>query len=75
MRTFRDDSGALWDVVAGRESWGALYAIFVPRDGGGRTIRQAPLQASGYDEAARELTDLDDGALQRLLDSSEAKQP
>lgn len=73
MRTFEDGSGARWDVVAGRESWGAIFAIFVPREASSGGIRQAPLKASGYDEAVRELRDVDVAALRALLDASEPK--
>lgn len=73
MRTFEDESGARWDVVTGRESWGAIFAIFVPRGRGGRALRQTPLRASGYEEASEELAALDDAGLRELLDRSEPK--
>lgn len=73
MKTFRDEDGTEWDVVAGRESWGAIFAIFLPRDGRRDDIRQAPLHASGYDEAARELDALDEDGLRTLLGRSEPK--
>src|SRR5688500_15051418 len=44
IREFEDCSGRVWDVVAGRESWGAIVAIFVPADGAD-SPRQAPLHA------------------------------
>lgn len=72
MRRFTDGAGREWDVVLGRESWGALLALFVPvRHNEG--ARQAPLRAAGYDEAAQELESLDHAALQALLDRSVAK--
>lgn len=71
MRRFRDRDGRAWDVVLGRESWGALYALFVP--GAGAAIRQAPLRASAYDTAQRELDGLSDPELQQLLDDSQVK--
>lgn len=71
MRRFRDSGGVEWDVVLGRESWGALLALFVPVDSSlPLPVRQAPLQASGYDAATTELDELDGAALQALLDRS-----
>lgn len=72
MRRFTDNGGAEWDVVLGRESWGMLLALFVPRGEG--PVRQTPLMASGYDAASHELNELDDAALQALLDRSSIKE-
>jgi hypothetical protein len=72
MRRFRDSEGALWDVVLGRESWGTLLALFVPVSGDA-PVRQAPLAAAGYDAAMQELEQLDDRAVQQLLDRSAIK--
>ena len=72
MRRFQDRSGAEWDVVLGRESWGSLLALFVPV-AADTAVRQAPLHANGYDAAAQELDALDDAALQALLDRSGIK--
>jgi hypothetical protein len=71
MRRFRDRHGVDWDVVLGRESWGALLALFVPA-GEGR-VRQTVLAASSYDGALQELNELDDAALQQLLERSVLK--
>lgn len=71
MRPFTDRDGARWDVVLGRESWGAIVALFVPVAGG--DVRQAPLPANGYDSAMAALDAMDDGQLQRLLDHSQPK--
>jgi len=74
MRRFTDGSGAVWDVVLGRESWGGLLALFVPVGADpDRPVRQAALRASAYDAGAHELDELDDGALQALLDGSVVK--
>ncbi|HSJ23307.1 MAG TPA: hypothetical protein VK929_01400 [Longimicrobiales bacterium] len=72
MRTFTDRDGTRWDVVLGRESWGALLALFVPASGAA-PARQALLQASAYDAAMQELDELDETALQELLDRSTVK--
>ena len=69
IREFEDGSGRLWDVVAGRESWGSIVAIFVPADGSD-SPRQAPLQADGYEEGYAELESLDERDLRRLLERS-----
>jgi hypothetical protein len=72
MRRFRDRSGVEYDVVLGRESWGSLLALFVPVQGSA-PVRQAPLQATSYDVAMQALNELDDAALQALLDRSTIK--
>lgn len=71
MRRFRDRDGRAWDVVLGRESWGALLALFVP--GGAAPVREAPLPASAYDSAQRLLDELSEAELQQLLDDSQLK--
>lgn len=74
MRRIEDDRQQEWDVVVGRESWGALYALFVPvGEPSDRTIRQALLEAAGQEAATRELQDSDAGHLLDLLRRSETK--
>jgi hypothetical protein len=70
MRRFTDASGRAWDVIAGRESWGGYVALFIPvqRD---EYLRQAPLLATGHEEASAELEALDDRRLDELLARSE----
>jgi len=77
VRTFEDDEGARWDVVVGRESWGAFFAIFVPRerdgaDAGGE-VRQVMLDADDGNEAGRTLDRMDDDELRELLRESKPK--
>ena len=67
MRRFRDRYNVEWDVVLGRESWGALCALFVPVHGSG--IRQAAWQARS-DNPGVELDELADERVQELLDRS-----
>jgi hypothetical protein len=74
VRTFADDAGRGWDVVAGRESWGAIVAIFVPRAGQAE-VRQAILEATSYGEAEAVLGALDEARLRELLRDSEPKSP
>jgi hypothetical protein len=73
MRRFEDAQGRAWDVVLGRESWGVLYALFVPA-GHQAPIRQALLRAEGYDAAQTELATLDESALMRLFEQSSVKE-
>ena len=74
MKRFRDRSGIEWDVVLGRESWGASVALFVPATDGDTVVRQAMLHASAVDSAFRELDAMGDAELQALLDRSKPKQ-
>lgn len=72
MRRFEDATGRSWEAVVGRESWGALVALFVPVGGGGQ-VREAALGAESYEAAHRELNTMDVGALRALLDRSSPK--
>lgn len=74
MRDFTDEAGRRWQVVVGRESWGAIFAIFVPR-GHDAPPRQAPMRASGYGAANEELGRLTEEDLRGMLASSEPKTP
>jgi hypothetical protein len=72
VKRFQDRDGVEWEVVAGRESWGAIVALFVPtRDG--PALRQAPLPAAGYGEATTLLDQMTPESLQELLDGSDPK--
>jgi hypothetical protein len=73
MKRFTDRHGHDWDVVLGRESWGAQLALFVPLGVPDRPVRQAMLGTSAADSAMLELERLDDTALQQLLDRSTIK--
>lgn len=72
MRRFEDAAGRGWDVVLGRESWGALYALFVPA-GHAAVMRQSLLRAVSHDAAQQELDEMTDESLQRLFDRSSLK--
>ena len=72
MRRFADRDGGEWEVVAGRESWGAIVALFIPTTDGVE-IRQAPLSGSGYDTAAAELDRMSEHDLRALLERSNPK--
>jgi hypothetical protein len=73
MRRFEDADGRRWDVVLGRESWGALYALFVPA-GHDSPIRQAMLDAAGYDAGQRELEELGADELASLFSRAAVKE-
>lgn len=75
MRRFVDEEGGTWDVVLGRESWGALYALFVPA-GPGHTgpVLQALLRSVGYDAAYAELMDADEARIADLFRSATPKE-
>lgn len=74
MRRIEDERKQGWDVVVGRESWGAFYALFVPvGEPSDRPIRQALLEAAGQEAATRELQDSDTEHLLDLLRHSETK--
>ena len=72
MRRFRDTSGRQWDVLLGRESWGANVALFVPVDDS--AVRQTVLTAVAVEDAQQELDALDEAGLQALLDRSAEKE-
>jgi hypothetical protein len=66
MRRFTDSRGRTWDVVSGRESWGGFVALFIPLQGD-EYLRQAPLLASGHEQANAELDAMDERAIGELL--------
>lgn len=72
MRRFADAEGRVWEVVAGRESWGALFAIFIPVESG-PDLRQTPLPAQSYEEATLAFDAMSDAELLELLDRSVPK--
>lgn len=73
MRQLQDDRDRSWDVVVGRESWGAFFAIFVPR-GHDAAIRQTSLDAGDRADAAREVDGMDREELLELLRKSRPKE-
>ena len=72
MRRLDGEDGRVWDVVLGRESWGSIFAIFVPFEAGA-SARQAPLRSRDLREASRELDEMDLPALRDLLKRSVPK--
>jgi hypothetical protein len=74
MRRFTDAAGRPWDVVVGRESWGTLYALFIPAGvGRAESIRQALLRSESYEGAQLELDGCEEATLARLFEQSEPK--
>lgn len=72
MRRFVDGHGRPWDAVVGRESWGALFAIFIPVEAG-PPVSQTALPASSYEEAVTLFDTIDDTGLRALLERSAPK--
>jgi hypothetical protein len=62
MRHFQDQGGTTWDVVLGRESWGASVALFVPPAASGKPVRQTQLAAVAHDQAAPDQESMDEAA-------------
>lgn len=73
MRRYTDPRGRSWDVVVGRESFGALYALFVPSGETRAETRQTLLEADSQAAAQQEVADMSDDALNTLFDRSEPK--
>lgn len=68
MRLIEDGEGRSWDVMVGRESWGALALIFSLR--GDNENRTVPIAAETLRDAERELADLTDDELRLRLAES-----
>ena len=73
MRRFVDREDRTWDVVVGRESYGALYALFVPAAGNPAEMRQALLGAESRGGADSELDAFSQEELEGLLQRSDPK--
>ena len=58
----------------GRESFGALFALFVPAAGNPAGMRQTLLQADSRGAAQSELDGLQDEELEALLQRSDPKE-
>lgn len=73
MRRFEDPRGRTWDVIVGRESFGALYALFVPSGETRAETRQTLMAAESQNEAQETLSSMPDEELTKLFDRSELK--
>ena len=72
MRRFTDAEGRAWEAVLGRESWGVLFAIFVPVKSG-PAVRQTALPAEAVERATADLADLGEDELRSLFERSQPK--
>jgi hypothetical protein len=73
VRRFTDPRGRTWDVVVGRESFGALYALFVPAAETRAETRQTLLQADSQGAALEAVEAMSDDELTALFERSEPK--
>jgi hypothetical protein len=73
VRRHTDRQGREWDVVVGRESFGALLALFVPAANNPEQPRQVLLRADSQAEAEARLAALSTAELNDLLEGSEPK--
>lgn len=74
MRRYTDSEGRPWDVVLGRESFGALLALFVPAAGNREPPRQTMLGADSRQGGATELGDMEPAELDELFERSQPKE-
>lgn len=72
VRVFQDSDGREWEVVVGRESWGTVVAIFIPREDS-ELLHQALLDVTSADEGNRILQGMNLQELQALLGGSVPK--
>lgn len=72
VRAFRDEIGQEWEVMVGRESWGTIVAILVPKKSAG-PLRQADLEVPSLGEGNRVVHRMDEKELQMLLRDSVLK--
>jgi hypothetical protein len=73
VRRFTDPRGRSWDVVVGRESFGALYALFVPAGETRAETRQTLLQAESQAGAQKSVEEMTAEELTALFERSEPK--
>jgi hypothetical protein len=73
VRRYTDPRGRTWDVVVGRESFGALYALFVPAAETRAETRQALLDAESQTAARQSLEGMTEDELTELFERSEPK--
>jgi len=74
MRRHIDPDGRPWDVIIGRESFGALYALFIPAAGNTGAVRQSLLRADSQADAEAELAGMEESDMNDLLERSELKE-
>lgn len=74
MRRYTDRLGRRWDIVIGRESFGALLALFVPVGGNDEGPRQVALVSDSRVGADAELDAMQGPQLDGLFERSEPKE-
>ena len=74
MRRYTDPDDRPWDVVIGRESFGALLALFVPAAGNQAGPRQTMLAAESHVDADAELDAMGPAELDGLFERSQPKE-
>lgn len=73
MRRYTDPRGRDWDIVVGRESFGALYALFVPSGETRAETRQALLQEESKPQAQAAVEAMSDSEVDDLFERAEPK--
>ncbi len=73
MRRYIDPRGREWDVVVGRESFGALYALFVPAGETRAETRQALLQQDSKPRAQAAVEAMSEDEMNELFERAEPK--
>lgn len=73
MRRYTDSRDREWDVVVGRESFGALYALFVPSGETRAETRQSLLQQDSTAAAQAAIEAMSDDEMDELFKRSEPK--
>jgi hypothetical protein len=73
VRRYTDPRGRQWDIVIGRESFGALYALFVPAADTRAETRQSLLHADSQGAALEAVEGMSEDELNDLFERSEPK--
>ena len=73
MRRYTDSRDREWDVVVGRESFGALYALFVPSGETRAETRQTLLQEDSKARAQAAIEAMSEDEMDDLFERSEPK--
>lgn len=73
MRRYTDSRDREWDVVVGRESFGALYALFVPSGETRAETRQALLHEDSKANAQAAIEAMSEDDMDDLFERSEPK--
>lgn len=69
VRELADLEGRRWDATIGKESWGTLLILFVPRDGG--VPRKSVLLSESPFDAEREFDAMDEEELRARLSAAQ----